>query len=638
MRQEIEDIFSLEEFTKSIGTFEEMDQMDQVREVTANLAHFGELGQAVTMVTGNGIFEDRGFLKPWVAALFRQISSDRRVKLVIVSNRMLHENELRAHANLMQMSVPPLKEVDIRSLMIATCVLLTAKPELPGGDVIRSIGGHPGIAKATASLVAKRGPAVIDNDYRDLFRLQEDVLGESLNFEHLGELEKDVLSVLSWVPHFEGEMLRHVVMTRHNVTGEQFADAVSGLILSCIIEVSGANYIITSPVRALFRRLHGYGSPELRKLLSAKLKEAWERSRSNEQMRLELIDAIVFMTAIEGGTLPPEFKDLLLPSTLQEVVRDTYDQGHDDDNALNRVANWGLPAKSMRMDETTREEILSYVVRAQTRLGDSKGAEETLKFFDERSYRSRFYLRSFFMRHHHDDIEQAIELLRKARDVRKYTGRVIADLALCYQRLGRWSELKQLVREEERHIGRNPALLDVRIGMLVAENDYSAAEVAIRTLEVLPRQGARAECRKAMIMMKRDQNFKGAQALLTSSLEKGSGGQERVRRLRGNAAASAGDFHTAKVDAEFLRARKRGYVAHDIEARIRLTQRDFDGAEAELNKARKLNLADELLRARIYDMKAIDIRTPIAERDRLLLRAAEIRALGRSVDEFDIES
>ena len=44
--------------------------MQQAVEVARKLSHFGDLGQAVTVVSGNGIFVDKGFLKPWVPELF----------------------------------------------------------------------------------------------------------------------------------------------------------------------------------------------------------------------------------------------------------------------------------------------------------------------------------------------------------------------------------------------------------------------------------------------------------------------------------------------------------------------------------------------------------------------------------------
>ena len=65
---------------------------------------------------------------------------------------------------------------------------------------------------------------------------------------------------------------------------------------------------------------------------------------------------------------------------------------------------------------------------------------------------------------------------------------VVGDLALCYQRLGMRPELRQLVRDQEQHIGRNPCF-DVRIGMLIAQNEFEPAERAIRALRSLTTRG-----------------------------------------------------------------------------------------------------------------------------------------------------
>lgn len=635
LRQEIETGLSLTALGDDIRAFGDAAVSVQADEVVRKLTHFGELGQAVMIVTGNGIYEDRGYLKAWVPELFRQLAEDRKAKLVVISNRLIHENELRPHLNVIQMQIPPISDTDIRTLMIGSTTALGAKPELPGAEIIRSIGGHPGIARATAALVARKGPAVIDSDPSDLFALQEDVLGESLNFSNLSDLEKDVLSILSWVPQLDGNLLKRVILERHNVEPKQFADTVSGLILACLVEVLGANYLISAPVRTLFRRLHGYGSEELRASFSATLRDAWNKARENDDLRAELLDAIAYMAAIEGGTLPPEFRSLLLPSTLQEVVRDTYDRNHDNPEELQRVVAWGLPAKKMGMDETTREEILSYVVRAQTRLGDASGAEELLEFFDKRSYRSRFYLRAFYVRLHKGDLRAAIALLKEARQVRKYLGRVIGELAACYQRLGMWPELQRLVQEEGRYIGRNPVLLNVHIGMLIAQNSFEAAEREIRMLQSIPRQEAIVDARTAMIMMRRDNDYSGAQALLTRRLQQGSGSHMIVRRLRAIAAAYAGDFTTTRADAEFLKARQPNYSAHDIEAHLRFAQQDYDGALQELAAGGQKSVQDELLRARILEAKAADPLTPFVDREQLLQEVNRIRVRHRMTDEYD---
>lgn len=639
LRQEMETGVSRSDLENDVTSFSSAPIEDQAEEVALRLSYFGKLGQAVTIVTGNGIYEDRGYLKAWAPVLLRRLERDPATKLIIISNRLVHDNEARNHPNLYQLQITPISESDTKTLMVGSATALGVRAELPSSEVIRSIGGHPGIAKSTAALIARKGVAVIDNDPTDLFALQEDVLSESLNFANLTALEKDTLSVLSWVPQLGGDLLKVVLTARHGIEPRVFAETLSELILSCLVEVSGPNYLISGPVRSLFRRLHGYGSKDLMKSFSGALKDAWETANKTDDIRLELVDALAYMAAIEGGTLPDEFRAIVLPSTLQEVVRDTYDRNHDNSEALSRVVAWGLPAMKMGMDETTREEILSYVLRAQTRLGDPVGAEKLLSFIDQKSYRSRYYLRAFYLRMHKSDTRAAIPLLIEARKVRKYMNRVVGELASSYQALGMWPELQRLVQEEARYIGRNPVLLNVRIGMLIAQGSFPEAEKEIRTLSSLSRQETTVDIRTATIMMRRDLNFSGAQDLLTQRLQQGGTGSSHlaVRRLRAIAAAGANDVSTARQDSAFLTAHDKRFKPHNIEARIKLNEQDYDGAEAALAKAGSLTVQDELLRARIIEAKSQDPSTPFSLRDGLHQQAVQIRARHRMLDEYEID-
>jgi len=267
---------------------------------------------------------------------------------------------------------------------------------LPKSSVIASIGGHPQIAKATARLVLRQDAAVLDDNPRELFALQEEILGRCLDFSSLTEVERDILSLLSWVPHLASALMRDCVVGRRGVAPKVFAETLANLERGCLIQVSGPNYLISPPMRALFRRKHGLGSSELRLGFAACLQAEWKRAKADERVPTELVDALLFMAALEGGSFPSEFVGLMLPSTLQELVRGVYDNRHlSERSSLEQVVRWGSMATGMVMDETTREEILSLVAMSQSRLHDKPGAEATLRLMDERLYRSRYYVRAF---------------------------------------------------------------------------------------------------------------------------------------------------------------------------------------------------------------------------------------------------
>jgi len=306
LRQEIDTDFSAIAFQSDLAAFQKLDLAAQTQEIAACLEHFGELGQAVTIVTGNGLFEDKGLLKPWASELFSTLSGRRYTKLCVISNRMLHENERRPLPNVIQFHIPALTDQAVKSIMIAAADDRGLEPQLPKPSVIASIGGHPQIAKATARLALRQGAAVLDDDPRELFALQEEILAKCLDFSNLIDLERDILSLLSWVPHLASALMRDCVVVRRGAAPKAFAETLANLERGCLIQVSGPNYLISPPMRALFRRKHGLGSTELRSSFAACLQAEWELAKSEERVPTELVDALLFMAVLEGGSFPSE--------------------------------------------------------------------------------------------------------------------------------------------------------------------------------------------------------------------------------------------------------------------------------------------------------------------------------------------
>ncbi|MBF5044504.1 TIR domain-containing protein [Aggregicoccus sp. 17bor-14] len=398
LREQIDPNFSLQTFERDLPVFQNMSLPEQVEEVANSIAYFGELGQAVFAVTGSGLFEDRGNPKPWVRPLFNALATRSQAKLCIVAHRQFREEELRSHRNVFQLYVPPLKDPDIRALITFASGAFGLKPLSPSDNLVSAIGGHPDIAKAAVRLIAQRGEHILEKSPNILFSVQDEILSENLDVEALSEVQQEVLCMLSWVPRLSGRILERVVMARHKTSGPDFAESIDNLILGCLVLVAGSGFAISSAIREMFRRRYGYGPSGLIKEFSAALSDEWRQSVENSEFRSELFDAFVFMHALEGKSLPDELQNLLLPSTLQEVIRETYARGRDDAEALRRVVAWGSIAQKMKLDETVREEILSSVVRAHIRLGEYAAAEQFMKLFDKNGYRSAPFLRGFSLR------------------------------------------------------------------------------------------------------------------------------------------------------------------------------------------------------------------------------------------------
>lgn len=99
VRQEIEDHFSLKAFQGALARFTAAALEEQVEEVWQSLEHFAELGQAVTIAVGYGLYEDRGEIKPWAQAFLEAAARHEKVKLCLISGRQLKHRDLAENAS-----------------------------------------------------------------------------------------------------------------------------------------------------------------------------------------------------------------------------------------------------------------------------------------------------------------------------------------------------------------------------------------------------------------------------------------------------------------------------------------------------------------------------------------------------------
>lgn len=618
------------------AAFNELAQNDQIAEVCRCLYYFGNLSQAVWIVSGNCFFEDSGTLKSWVPHLFSEIAKSSETKLCIISNRLIHDAEARPHQNLFQVAVGNISDNDIRSLMIAVSSDFGVEPALPNPSVITGIGGHPQIAKIAAKIAATQGVAVLEHDPKKLFDIQEEILGSSVDLSVISKEEQKILSILSWVPQLSSDLLSKVMIDKEGVSDKEFSDFLANLERSCLIQSVGSNYCIAAPIRLLFRRKYGYGSEELRASFSEVLKLAGDKAKDGDQFKLDLISALAFMASIEGGTLDPAFQNLLLPSTFQSVIKDAYNSRLHDETSLGRVVSWGAPAQTMKMDETAREEILSYVVRAYSRMGQAIEAKDLLSFFDTKNYRSRHYLRSFYIRHSGGSLKDAIVSLRQAYKVKKYMQSVVADLALCYQKTGAWGDLNKLLESEGERADKNVGLLNIKAGLQISRKEFPEAEITIQKLNNHRFGDGRGKSRLAMIMMHRDQDYHGAKEYLTKCLQESGAHMVPTRRLRAIAAAYSGDRATVENDIAFLRPKPDGKDTESrLLSRLLLTEGSIDESLEEIAKVKRQTHQDGLLRARILETKIENISTTMIERKQLQEEVRTLRTKHSVISEFE---
>jgi hypothetical protein len=134
--------------------------------------------------------------------------------------------------------------------------------------------------------------------------------------------------------------------------------------------------------------------------------------------------------------------------------------------------------------------------------------------------------------------------------------------------------------------------------------------------------------------MRRHQ-YRGAKEFLTRLLGESSKGRFRIRSLRAVSAAKDHDFELARRDLEYVKGISgREKSAQRLEVIMLSESGKLAEAQRLLDSVKGKGVEDQVLQARIHELKAGLAETGMTERAALMQRAAEIRAQNRFILEF----
>ena len=630
--EEISPSLPLEDVQRNLNAFRELDLAAKVSEIVTQLSYFGERGMAVSIYTGSGFFEESGTPKAWVGELVSQVGAEDEIQLFLVSNRKFRHDYVMSYANLVQIHVPPLEIEDTSSLITATCVIYDLEPFKFSDEISRSIGGHPGVAKAAVRLVANEGLEFIEKRPSNFFSIQDYILAHNVDDKNLSNEQKSILFILSWVPSLNGVSLERVVRGYLGCSEDDFIDSIEELILSCLITSNNDGYSIASELREIFRRRYGVGDDSLLKYFSEELSRQWEEESSNGRFNSNLMDTIVFIYSMAGKSLPDSFKDLMLPSRLAEIVRFRYNQGRHNREDLDGVIRWGLASETMKMDETVREEILSIVIQAMIRNRKFDSADALLEKLGKRGYRSVPFLRGFRLRRDGRG-EDAIPHYREALRIGKNERYALQELATVLSQLGRTNDLASLLEDYKNKVGESAVLLDFKIGFLISEGDIRGAEETIAHLATLAQDDGRSIIRSAQILSKRDGRHDRAFELVNEVVGSGIGDQVRARRWRALFAALAHEVEIANRDIQFLAGLQgQEQTTQRLKVYAALAENDTPLAEREVAKLDNSSVQNRSLRAQVLDRMANKAGLTLLDKNRLRDEAQLLRAQAKGSD------
>lgn len=635
LKSEITPGIAAAEAAAEVSAFQSLEEKDQIDEILRQISHFSDLGQAVTLVSAGGFFEDSGQPKTWVLPLLNAVEAPS--VLFVVSNRQLPTKTVEQSRSIVQMRVGELQDSDIRTLMTFTAQRLGLVDFAISDPLVQAIGGHADVAKAAVRLAHLKGVKILERDPAQLFNVQNLILGESI--AALTEIEIAILALLSWVPKLNAELLFSTLESA-GYSEEQFIIAIEGLILSCLVSPYGSSYSISPSIRLLFRRTH-VTPPHLLTALSAELKKEWDSATESGEVRIDLIETIAFMYSLEGHVLPKELGSLLSPGMLSDILRDMYARGKDEANReqLERVLKWGELANSMRMTDATREEIMSTMARTAIRLGKYPEAGRIIDTMSTNGFRSVPFLRGHLYRKQ-ERYPEAILLLSEAVGIRKFQRSAVHELALSYQRSGKATELNKLLSDHGDMMSDSAMFLDLQIGMDLAQRDLPSAAVRIQRLKHLPDDEGRSDIRSAQLLMARGY-FNDAANQLSEVLKRNQGGNLKVLCLRATCHVRMGRFDLAAKDIGIVKHFASWHqAATRLEAAMLVEQRQPAKARLLLDNVNPLSPSDWMLYARALEMEAELPATSLKDRQPLRTQAAEIRLRHKyaSEDDFDTDS
>jgi hypothetical protein len=128
-------------------------------------------------------------------------------------------------------------------------------------------------------------------DPRQIYNIQNTILGENIDGDSLSEQQKKILSLLSWVPSLNGGLLERV-MAADGLDAKEFVDSIENLILGCLIVASGSAFSI-SPASLLIEQKRPKEALALLDKIQGKGPEEWILYARALDTNAELSDTLV---------------------------------------------------------------------------------------------------------------------------------------------------------------------------------------------------------------------------------------------------------------------------------------------------------------------------------------------------------
>ncbi len=502
-------------YGKELSLFRSLDIEKQVMKTIDFIEAIYGSNETVYLDCSSGTFDENGDFIDWSRHLIREGASRSRFRLVIISNRQPRFREVVAFPNLFHFHVNALKDDDVDALVRTATLREIGQVLTPTQQARAAIGGHPLTARYYAQALSKYGDLLEEKAVHEVILAQRAMFADFLAYDKLADAERDLLSLLSWVPEIGAEMLSDLC---NAIPIHDYETVLERLFLASLVEFRGGKYSISGPVRLVFRQLYGDGNSSVGLRVAELLGKGLE---TEDDLSHELIDIATYTLLLFAGDFPLEAKELLSPSTILRATRALYRSARDSLGPKNyaRVIALCQAGLSMTKEDQLRRDITAVQARSFMRMKLFSEANSLIETLEQAGGRLSLNLRAQYHRFQ-GNYKPAVPLYRSLVDSGITDDAVLHEYCLCLRKVGDFSEVTKIISRFEKQVDRNIYLLATKASLEMGANRFRDAENTISKMQDLPDNRETAAEREAVLLSRESQNYEGALDILNEAIER----------------------------------------------------------------------------------------------------------------------
>lgn len=623
------------DYAREVELFRSLGLNDQVGEVVKIVDAISRSGDTIYVRCRSGFFGDSGDLLDWSSNLFTRLAPLHHARLVIVANRQPREGDLNAHPNVMHSHVRDLADEDVTALVQAVTLNLAGAVHSPTKQALIAIGGNPMLAKHYASRLARFGAAAESEAWYSTIFEQRQTFLEFLGFNALSEERRKILAILSWFPKIKtsdlGEICAELKLT-------SFQSDIEELLLSSLLTNFGGFYSIAGPVRLVFRQMYGTDDGEIASKVGQFLAVRLDKAAPFSS---DVVDMVSFLFNLEGKNLPKSIANIVSSASVLEAARELYRRGQERPGTeeYKRCVTLCDAALQATKEEALRLELELTQTRALLRMQEFDRADAIIKNLERDQSRQSLVVRAQYYRFK-GQFDKAIPVYASAINSGINADAVLHEYCLCLREVGKFEEVRELIKRFERRVQRNILLLDMKASLEIGSGQYEEAGHTIEFMKKIPDRYEAASKKTAVLICRQKGDFASACTVVTKALERMQNPRANWRAdlhaIRCIIYTKMGKVSEALSDATIVRSshRRADFVYPRLQIHIMLSEGKHIEALKEFDGLKDRTRIDSALRKEILKKLALSS-VLLSERDQYQREYAK-SAIERDVmTEFD---